>query len=69
MKDFSLDMFHLILLYYDRLYQKSWQFSCHLITGRNVKNLSMKNVLPLTILFEYEYKCKFIRKGMAVQLP
>ena len=49
------------------LYQKRWQFSCHLITGRNVKDLSPENVN--LILFLYENKCKFIPKGMAVQLP
>ena len=27
-----------------RLYQNGWQFSCHLITGRNVKHLSLENV-------------------------
>ena len=26
------------------LYQMGWQFSCHLITGRNVKDLSLENV-------------------------
>ena len=26
------------------LYQKGWQFSCHLIIGRNVKDLSLENV-------------------------
>ena len=26
------------------LYQKGWQFSCHLIIGRNVSDLSLENV-------------------------
>ena len=47
--------------------QKGWQFSCHLITSRNVEDLSPENVY--FILFEYENKCKVIPKGMAVQLP
>ena len=49
------------------LYQKGWQFSCHLKSGRNVKDLSPENVY--LILFKYENKCKFIPKGMAFQLP
>ena len=28
------------------LYHKEWQFSCHLTTGINVKDLSLENVLP-----------------------
>ena len=28
------------------LYHKGWQFSCHLTTGINVKDLSLENVLP-----------------------
>ena len=28
------------------LYYKGWQFSCHLTTGRNVKDSSLENVLP-----------------------
>ena len=27
------------------LYYKGWQFSCHLTTGRNVKDSSLENVL------------------------
>ena len=49
------------------LYQKRWQLSCHLITGKNVKDLSPENVY--LILFYYENKWKFIPKEMAVQLP
>ena len=40
-------MLDLILFEYERgvsLYQKGWQFSCHIITGRNVKDLSLENV-------------------------
>ena len=50
-----------------RIYQMGWQFSCHLITGRNDRDLSPENVH--LILFKYENKLKFIPKGMAVQLP
>ena len=32
------------------LHQKGLQFSCHLIIGRNVKDLSRENVLPYTVL-------------------
>ena len=46
------------------LYQKGWQFSCHLITGRNFKNLSPENVLT----FKYGNSGKFILIRMAVQL-
>ena len=28
------------------LYHKGWQFSCHHISGRNDKDLSLKNVSP-----------------------
>ena len=35
--------------------------------GKNVKDLSLENVH--LILFLYENKCKFIPKGVAVQLP
>ena len=48
------------------LYQKGWQFSCHLIAGRNVKDLSLENVH--LILLKYENMSKFIPKGVAVQL-
>ena len=37
------------------LYQKGWQFSCHLKADRNVKDLSPENVY--LILFKYENKC------------
>ena len=37
------------------LYKKGWQFSCHLITGINVKDVSPENVY--LILFKYENKC------------
>ena len=36
------------------------------ISGRNVKDLSLDFYL---ILFKCENKCKFITKGMAVELP
>ena len=36
--------FYLILLKLIRINQKGWQFSCHLITGRNVTDLSPENV-------------------------
>ena len=49
------------------LYLKGWQFSCHLIAVRNVKDSSPENVYP--VLFYYENKCKFMPKGVAVQLP
>ena len=48
------------------LYQKGWQFSYHLIIGRNVKVFLLENV-HLT-LFKYENKCKFIPEGVTVQL-
>ena len=32
----------LILFEYESLYLKAWQFSCHLIIGRNVKDLSLE---------------------------
>ena len=32
------------------LYQMGWQFSCHLITGRNFKDLSPDNVLTHIVL-------------------
>ena len=41
------------------LYQKGWQFSCHMITSRRVKDLSLENV----------YLILFIPKGVAVELP
>ena len=46
--DLSLENVDLILFEYDSLYLKAWQFSCHLIIGRNVKDLSLEsgNVLP-----------------------
>ena len=34
----------LIMFWYKSLYQKVWQFSCYLKTGRNVKHLSLGNV-------------------------
>ena len=46
------------------LYQKGWQFNCHLITGRNVKDLSPENVN--LVMFEYKSKWKFIPKEIAV---
>ena len=41
-------MFYLILFLSTKisLYQKGWQSNCHLITGRNVKDVSLENVLP-----------------------
>ena len=47
-----------------KLYQKGWQSSCHLITGRNVKDLSLQNVLP-----HIDLVGKFIPKGVAFQPP
>ena len=44
------------------LYQKGWQFSCQLIAGRNVKDLSLKQYLIFL-------GRKLIPKGVAVQLP
>ena len=42
-KDLSLE--NVFFIFKDEsLYQTGWQFSCHLITGRNVKNLSRENV-------------------------
>ena len=32
------------------LYEKGWQFSCHLITGRNVKNILLETVFPHIVL-------------------
>ena len=43
-----------------------WQFSCHLKTGRNVKDLSPENVLQHIVL--YENKCKFIPKYISFKL-
>ena len=40
-------MFGLMMFEYERsssLYQKGWPFSCHLITDRNIKDLSLENV-------------------------
>ena len=44
------------------LYQKGWQFSCHLITCKNVKDLSPKNVY--LILFKYEKSGNLYQKGL-----
>ena len=55
-------MLDLILSEYERslsLYQKG-----HLITGRNIKDLSLENVWPHIVLVG-----NFIPKGVAVQLP
>ena len=41
--DLSLENVDLILFEYDSLYLKAWQFSCHLIIGRNVKDLSLES--------------------------
>ena len=49
---------------YESLYQKGWQFSCHLKTGVNLKGLSLKNDLLHTVLVR-----KFIPKGVVVPLP
>ena len=46
-----------------KFYQKGCQFICHLITGRNVKHLSLEKVY--LILFKYE-KFKVLQKGMPV---
>ena len=44
---------------------KGWLFSCHLITGGYVEDLSLENVLPQIVY------CKkiSIQKGVAVHLP
>ena len=43
------------------LYQKGWQFSCHLITGRNVNDLSPENVY--LILFSMKISVSLYQKG------
>ena len=48
------------------------QFSCHLITGRNVKDLSLENDLPnilLYILYIFSTKVYTKTKGVEVKLP
>ena len=50
-----------------RLYHKGSQLSRHLLTGRIIKHLYLKNVY--LILNKYENKCKVIEKGIAVELP
>ena len=49
-----------------RLTQKGLQVSCHQITGRNDKYLSLEKVY--LVLFKYE-KFKVVQKGMPVHLP
>ena len=44
-----------------RLYQKELRFSCHLLTFRNVKHLSMENVYP--ILFKTKISVRLYQKG------
>ena len=49
----SLENVFLILFEYKNnvsLYQKVWRFNCHLITGRNGKDLSLENVSPHIVL-------------------
>ena len=46
------------------LKQKGWQFSCHLITGKNVKEIIAEKVFPYFVLVG-----KFIPKRRAAQLP
>ena len=41
------------------IYQKGWQFSCHLITGRNVERLSMNNL----IVFSTKISVRLDQKG------
>ena len=56
-------MLNLVLFEFERgvsfLYQKGWQFSWHLITGRNVKDLSLENVELILFKLEslYEKGC------------
>ena len=60
-------MFYLILFEYENklVYTKrGWQSSCHLITGRNVKDVSLENALT-----HIDLVGKFILKGVAIQLP
>ena len=47
-KDWSLDFFlsQLLTKISVSVYEKGRQFSCHLITGSNVKDFSLVNVLP-----------------------
>ena len=63
-------MLDLILFEYERgVYQvyvytkRGLQFSCQLIAGRNVKDLSLENVYLIFLVR------KLIPKGLAVQLP
>ena len=45
----------------ERLYQKGWQFNCHLITSRNVKHLSLEYVD--LILFSTKISVRLYQKG------
>ena len=38
------------------LYHKEWQFSCHLTKGRNIKDLSVENLLPHKIRVSFYHK-------------
>ena len=46
--------------------QIGWQFSRHLLTDRNVENLSPKKMT--SYCFSKKTECNFIPNGMAVQL-
>ena len=56
----------LILFEYKSLYLKVWQFSCHLIIGRNVKDLSLESGKYFTSFCSSTKVSKFIPKGVAV---
>ena len=45
----------------ERLTQKGWQFTCHLLTDRNVKHLSLENVYLISFL--YENNVRLYQKG------
>ena len=64
-KDLSLKNVDLILFEYESLYLKVWQFSCHLIIGRNV-NLSLESRKCFTSFCLSTKISKFIPKGVAV---
>ena len=63
----SLEHVSLILIEYENkcwFMQRGWQFSCHLITGSNVRDISPENCLPHIVLARM-----FFTKRVAVQLP
>ena len=45
------------------LYEKGWQFSCHIITGRNVKNILLETVFPHIVLVRKKVQVYMIRGG------